>query len=69
MKEKHNILIVDDSQDSLDLLGSQLENQYTVTAVTSVRAARHKLQFHRYHIALVDLVLPGENGLDLISEI
>lgn len=69
MKEKHNILIVDDSQDSLDLLGSQLENQYTVTAVTSVREARHKLQFHRYHIALVDLVLPGENGLDLISEI
>ncbi|MCB5271638.1 MAG: sigma-54 dependent transcriptional regulator [Candidatus Cloacimonetes bacterium] len=69
MKEKQNVLIVDDSQDSLDLIGSQLENDYNVTAVTTVREARCKLEAGRYHVALVDLVLPGENGLDLISEI
>lgn len=69
MKEKQNILIVDDSQDSLDLIGSQLEDDYIVTAVTSVCEAIRKLESGRYHIAIVDLVLPGENGLDLISEI
>ncbi|MDD3534409.1 MAG: response regulator, partial [Candidatus Cloacimonetes bacterium] len=69
MSEKQNILIVDDSQDSLDLIGSQLEDDYNVTAVTSVHAAMQKLESHRYHIAIVDLVLPGENGLDLISDI
>lgn len=69
MKEKQTILIVDDSQDALDLIGTQLEDDYNVTAVTSVREAMHKLGAGRYHVALVDLVLPGENGLDLISKI
>jgi DNA-binding NtrC family response regulator len=69
MKDKHSILIVDDSQDSLDLISSQLIGTYTVTAVTSLTEARQKLESSRFHVAIVDLVLPGENGLDLISEI
>nr|MDK2850920.1 two-component system, NtrC family, response regulator [Candidatus Cloacimonadota bacterium] len=69
MKDKPNILIVDDSQDSLDLISSQLVGKYIVTAVTSLAEARQKMETNRYHVAIIDLILPGENGLDLISEI
>jgi DNA-binding NtrC family response regulator len=69
VKEKHNILIVDDSVESLELISSQLVDEYQVTTVTSLREASQKLEATRYHLALVDLVLPGENGLDLIAEI
>ncbi|HPF09239.1 MAG: sigma-54 dependent transcriptional regulator [Candidatus Cloacimonetes bacterium] len=65
----HSILLVDDSRESLELIASQLEDKYQVSAVTSLKEAREKLNQGRYHIAFVDLVLPGENGLDLIREI
>ncbi|MDI3503812.1 MAG: hypothetical protein PWP64_748 [Candidatus Cloacimonadota bacterium] len=69
MREKHSILVVDDSVESLDLISSQLLGEYQVTTVTSLREARQRLEAARYHIAMVDLVLPGESGLDLIGEI
>ncbi|MCK9556815.1 MAG: sigma-54 dependent transcriptional regulator [Candidatus Cloacimonetes bacterium] len=69
MKEKARLLIVDDSKESLELIDSQLNNEYHTTLVTNLTEARKKLQNHRYHIAIVDLVLPGENGLDLIREL
>jgi len=69
MPMTHSILLVDDSRESLELIASQLEDKYQVSAVTSLKEAREKLNQGRYHIAFVDLVLPGENGLDLIREI
>lgn len=69
MNPRHQILLVDDSIESLDLIASQLLDKYHVTSVTSLQEAREKLALARFHIAFVDLVLPGENGLDLIREI
>ncbi|MDD4231261.1 MAG: sigma-54 dependent transcriptional regulator [Candidatus Cloacimonetes bacterium] len=69
MTENPRILVVDDSRESLELIGLQLESKYQATLVSSLREAREKLTQCRYHIAIVDLVLPGENGLDLIREI
>lgn len=66
---KHSILLVDDSVESLELIASQLEDKYQISSVISLQQAREKLALSRYHIAFVDLVLPGENGLDLIREI
>jgi DNA-binding NtrC family response regulator len=66
---QHRILLVDDSPESLELLASQLTDKYQISSATSLAEAREKLAKERYHIAFVDLVLPGENGLDLIREI
>lgn len=69
MKDTPRILIVDDSVESLELIELQLSAKYQTTTVTTLSQARGLLQSNRYHIAIVDLVLPGENGLDLIREI
>lgn len=69
MKDKARLLIVDDSVESLELIDTQLDNKYHTSLVTSLSEARKKLLNNRYHIAIVDLVLPGENGLDLIREL
>ncbi|MCB5296014.1 MAG: response regulator, partial [Candidatus Cloacimonetes bacterium] len=69
MIESPRILIVDDSPESLELIGIQLGSVYQKTLVTSLQEAREKLETGRFHVAIVDLVLPGENGLDLIREI
>ena len=69
MPMTHSILLVDDSLESLELMTSQLEDKYAVCAVTSISEAREKLTQTRFHVAFVDLVLPGENGLDLIRDI
>ena len=69
MMAKPRILIVDDSVDSLELIASQLQQKYQVAMATTLQEARQQMAEERYHIAFVDLVLPGENGLDLIREI
>lgn len=69
MTDKHRILIVDDSPDTLELFENQLKSRYSVDTALDLTSARKLLNRHRFHIAIVDLVLPGENGLDLIQEI
>ncbi|HNQ44336.1 MAG TPA: response regulator, partial [Candidatus Cloacimonadota bacterium] len=66
---KHRILIVDDSPETVELIESQLCRKYLVSTAHSLKAARELINKQRFHIAIVDLVLPGENGLDLIQEI
>lgn len=66
---RHRILVVDDSQETLDLFELQLGDNYTIDTVISLADARERLEQNRYHIAIIDLVLPGENGLDLIKDI
>ena len=66
---KHRILIVDDSTETLDMLQQQLQPIYTVSTAQSLSAAKELLKKHTYHVAIIDLVLSGESGLDLIDEI
>ncbi len=63
------ILVVDDSTETLELFKLQLEAKHEVDTANSLKAGRELLGQNRYHIAIIDLVLPGENGLDLIQEI
>jgi len=63
------ILVVDDSAETLELFKLQLEAKHEVDTANSLKAGRALLGQNRYHIAIIDLVLPGENGLDLIQEI
>jgi len=62
-------LVVDDSAETLELFLLQLSNDYNVLTAQNLNTARSLLGQYRFHLAIIDLVLPGENGLDLIQEI
>jgi len=61
-----HILIVDDDREIRDLLARFLErNRMRVTAVRDAREARRAWTNGHYHLVVLDLMLPGESGLDL----
>ncbi|MFN7634311.1 MAG: response regulator [Acetobacteraceae bacterium] len=61
-----HILIVDDDREIRDLLGRFLERQgLRVSLARSALEARKLWPLGRYHLVVLDLMLPGESGLDL----
>jgi two-component system OmpR family response regulator len=61
-----HILIVDDDREIRELLGKFLEKQsFRVTAARDAREARKLWPLGRYHLVVLDLMMPGESGLDL----
>jgi two-component system OmpR family response regulator len=61
-----HILVVDDDREIRDLLGKFLEKQsFRVTAARDAREARKLWPLGRYHLVVLDLMMPGESGLDL----
>jgi two-component system OmpR family response regulator len=65
MESHPHILVVDDDREIRDLLGKFLERQgMRVTAARDARDARRLWPLGRYHLVVLDLMLPGESGLD-----
>ena len=61
-----HILVVDDDREIRDLLSKFLERQgMRVTAARDAREARKLWPLGRYHLVVLDLMMPGESGLDL----
>ena len=61
-----HILVVDDDPEIRDLLARFLErHRLRVTAVRDGREARRAWTNGHYHLVVLDLMLPGESGLDL----
>ena len=61
-----HILVVDDDREIRDLLARFLErHRIRVTAVRDGREARRAWTNGHYHLVVLDLMLPGETGLDL----
>ncbi len=61
-----HILIIDDDREIRDLLARFLEkNQLRVTTVRDGREARRAWANGHYHLVVLDLLLPGESGLDI----
>jgi two-component system OmpR family response regulator len=61
-----HILIVDDDREIRELLSKFLEKQsLRVTAARDAREARKLWPLGRYHLVVLDLMMPGESGLDL----
>src|SRR5690606_32392391 len=61
---KTRILIVDDDQRHRDLLVRYLGNEgYEVKAVHDAPAMDRQLSRERYDLLVLDLMLPGEDGL------
>lgn len=63
------ILIVDDEPDTLEIFHRQLEKDFLVDSVESAFMAVEMLKTRNYHVALTDLVMPGEDGLSLLKKI
>jgi DNA-binding response OmpR family regulator len=60
-----HILVVDDDREIRDLLGKFLEKQsFRVTVARDAREARKLWPLGRYHLVVLDLMMPGESGLD-----
>ena len=66
MEQLPHILVVDDDREIRDLLARFLErNRFRVTAVRDGREARRAWGNGNYQLVVLDLMLPGESGLDL----
>ncbi|MDA0785658.1 MAG: response regulator transcription factor [Proteobacteria bacterium] len=68
MEESPHILVVDDDRRLRDLLQRFLsENGFRVTAAGSAAQAREKLESFQFDLLVLDVMMPGETGLDLTS--
>ena len=67
---KNHILIVDDDNRIRNLLKDYLaENNYIVSAAENADQAKEKLQFLKFDIIILDVMMPGQNGYELTKEI
>jgi two-component system, OmpR family, response regulator len=65
-KTRQHILLVDDEASIRDPLGSYLERQgFRVTEAANAKAARDALAGFDIDIVLLDIMMPGEDGLSL----
>jgi two-component system OmpR family response regulator len=66
MEKRRHILVVDDDREIRQLLQAYLEqNGYRVTAVGEGKAMSRVLEEQRIDLVVLDLMLPGADGLEL----
>ena len=65
-----HILIVDDDDRIRDLLKDYLSsNQYIISTAENAEQAKKKLDYLKFDILILDVMMPGQNGYDLTKEI
>jgi two-component system OmpR family response regulator len=65
-----HLLVVDDHRDIRDLLGRFLAKQgYRVSTAESAQAARRTLKAGAVDLVVLDIMMPGEDGLSLCREL
>lgn len=70
MEQQINILVVEDDEDINDLLCNILKrNGYNVKSAYSGSEAKLLIEYNDYDLLLLDLMLPGESGENIIKEI
>ncbi|MGH8290868.1 MAG: response regulator [Steroidobacteraceae bacterium] len=70
MADRPHLLIVDDDREIRSLLSQYLEkNDFRTTAVADGREMRHVLDRAPVDLIVLDLMLPGEDGLTLCREL
>ena len=68
-KFKAHILIVDDDDRIRELVKQYLnENDYLVTTANSAEDAKEKVNIIKFDIIILDIMMPGQNGLDFTNE-
>ena len=65
-----HILVVDDDDRIRNLLKDYLsENHYIVSTAENADQAKIKLQYLKFDILILDVMMPGQNGYELTKEI
>ena len=68
-KFKAHILIVDDDDRIRELVKQYLnENDYLVTTANSAENAKEKVNIIKFDIIILDIMMPGQSGLDFTNE-
>ncbi|MBT5839631.1 MAG: response regulator, partial [Rhodospirillaceae bacterium] len=66
MNEQPHILVVDDHRDIRDSLVKYLEkNGYRASSAADAREARKALKIASIDLVILDIMMPGEDGLSL----
>ena len=67
---KNHILIVDDDDRIRNLLKDYLsENSYIVSTANNGDLAKERLEYVKFDIIILDVMMPGQNGYELTKEI
>ena len=67
---KNHILIVDDDDRIRNLLKDYLsENNYIVSTAENADQAKKRLEYIKFDIIILDVMMPGQNGYELTKEI
>ena len=66
----NHILVVDDDDRIRNLLKDYLaENHYIVSTAENADQAKERLQYLKFDIIILDVMMPGQNGYELTKEI
>jgi len=68
-KFEAHILIVDDDDGIRDLVKKYLnENNFLITTANSAEDAEEKIKFIKFDLIVLDIMMPGQSGLEFISK-
>ena len=66
----NHILVVDDDDRIRSLLKDYLEdNNYIVSTAENAEEAKNKLEYFKFDLIILDVMMPGQNGYELTKEI
>ena len=69
-KNKSHILIVDDDNRIRELIKEYLnDNNFIVSTAVDAEKAKVQLDQFKFDLAVLDVMMPGQNGFDLTKEI
>ena len=67
---KYHILVVDDDDRIRELVKEYLEdNGFVVSTGNSAEQAKIRLEYFKFDLIVLDIMMPGQNGFELTSEI
>ena len=69
-KIKYHILVVDDDDRIRELVKEYLdENGFIVSTGNSAEEAKIKINYFKFDLIVLDVMMPGQNGFELTKEI
>ena len=69
-KDKKHILVVDDDDRIRELIKQYLnDNNFVVTTAIDAKEAKKKIEYFKFDMIVLDVMMPGQNGFDLTNEI
>ena len=70
MGENNHILVVDDDNRIRGLIKEYLgDNDFIVSTASNADEAKKKLGFFKFHLLVLDVMMPGQDGYSLVKEL